>query len=110
MEHTKGNLYVKEPFGVTAQINVVGGSPHGVFIEVNPDRNKPVDSCAIRALEDAERLVNCWNEHDTLKAKADKYDNIVDLVTVLDKQAKGNPTGANKIVEIVTEALLKALK
>lgn len=107
MDYRK-KLYVKPPFGITGLINAVGGSKRGIFAEVYRDRSKPIEGSAHEPQEDAARLVLCWNEHDTLKVKAELWDEIVDWFEADDNKEYVKNETTRELVNLVVNLLSKA--
>ncbi len=63
-EHTKGELRIEKEHDLWLAIYTGHGLRKKMFADCVHER-------------DAERLILCWNEHDTLKAKADLFDEMV---------------------------------
>ncbi len=102
MEHSKGNLTAQKDFDMEGMRHIFIRTEKGYLfgrIDGHEDGlccGKP-DISMDEAKANAERLVTCWNEHDTLKAKAELFD---ELITFCESYDGG------RIKEITVELLV----
>ena len=91
--HTKGKAELSKLFTPT-------DSEPSCHIEI--DGKVYFSTVSGNDVANAERLVTCWNEYDTLKAKAELFDEAVGIIELLDG------AGLNPITSLQLEKCRKA--
>ena len=103
MKHTEGKLY---SHGLV--IDIDNGNKHDHLADMNP-----TSTVYTRVLEqqvaNAERLVKCWNEHDALKAKADRCDGLVDMLQDIDAWFSFDPRPAKEQMKAMRKSIQELL-
>ena len=93
MENLIAEQWIK---GSTADPRWIGQNKHGVIFTTLGGNDE----------SNAQRLVKCWNEYDSLKAKADVCD---ELVEIIQKFIKGHESGTTIPAIWLTEKAKQAL-
>ena len=100
MEHTEGNLTARKPMDMSMRhifINCGDVNIARVDGYLEKDRRPTKEEATVNA----DRLVKCWNEYDTLNAKADLCDELMDALekaeSAYDIAINATPTGAKRV-------------